>query len=119
MNVEVVGSQSEVVASCVLLGCMILIIIGFIVFVWWDLKRPRPDRPANDDYEHQVRIVQLENGQYVVQRFNTVTLEWRSKVFGKTHFNNLEDAKQEKAKQVKELIDDAGYYIKRVVPDDE
>ena len=119
MKVELIGPQSDVVACCILAGCCLLLMIWFFVFIRWDLKRPRPNRPDDHDYEHQVRIVQLENGLYVVQKFNTVTLEWHSQVFGNTHFKNLEDAKKEKAKQVKELLDEAGYYIKRVVPEDE
>lgn len=72
------------------------------------------DDPADDDFENQVRIVELENGIFSVQVWDTLRREW-TYPFGHHQFNTLELAKQDKESRVAELKREAGYRFKRVV----
>ena len=72
--------------------------------------------PTEKDFEKKVRIVELLNGQFVVERYNEVTLEWEMPyVIGKTHFSSVHEAEKLKADLIKEMVERAGYRVKRVV----
>ena len=97
-------------------------IIGFILLAAWAVAvfvlsrrgNPLTDRPQDDDFEHQVRIVELENGIFSVQVWNAWTREW-DYPFGRHQFDTLELAKKDKESRVAELKREAGYRFKRVV----
>ncbi len=90
------------------------IFVAVLVFVLIDHKKHTADWPADDDFEHQVRIVELENGIYIIQVWQKWKNEWEAP-FGPHHFNTLDAAKKEKERRIEGLKSDAGYRFKRVV----
>lgn len=91
-----------------------LIFIVVLVIALIDDKKHKADYPADDDFEHQVRIVELENGTFSVQVWNKWRDDWEYP-FGKHQFDTLELAKKDKERRVAGLKRDAGYRFKRVV----
>ena len=71
------------------------------------------DYPADDDFEHQVRLVELENGIYSIQVWR-YGHEWEAP-FGHHQFHTLDEAKADKERRIEELKREAGYRFKRVV----
>ncbi|WP_405325741.1 hypothetical protein [Fibrobacter sp.] len=90
------------------------IFVAVLVFVIIDHKKQTADHPSDNDFEHQVRIVELENGIFIIQVWQKWKNEWEAP-FGPHHYNTLADAKKEKERRIEELKRDAGYRFKRVV----
>lgn len=90
------------------------IFVVILVFVLIDHKKHKADCPADDDFDNQVRIVELENGIFSVQVWDTLRCEWNYP-FGHHQFNTLELAKKDKESRIAELKREAGYRFKRVV----
>jgi hypothetical protein len=90
------------------------IFVVILVFVLIDHRKHTADYPADDDFEHQVRIVELENGIFSVQVWNKWRGDWEYP-FGRHQFDTLEIAKKDKERRVAGLKRDAGYRFKRVV----
>jgi hypothetical protein len=90
------------------------IFVAVLVYVIIDHKKQTADHPSGDDFEHQVRIVELENGTYIIQVWEDWRDEWETP-FGPHHFNTLDEAKKEKERRIEGFKRDAGYRFKRVV----
>lgn len=89
------------------------IFVAVLVFVLIDHKKHTADWPADDDFEHQVRIVELENGIYSIQVWR-YGHEWEYP-FGHHQFPTLGEAKADKERRIEERKREAGYRFKRVV----
>lgn len=91
------------------------IVVAGIVIVLLDHRKHKSQEPSDDDdFEHQVRIVELENGIFSVQVWDTLRRKW-DYPFGRHQFDTLELAKKDKESRVTELKREAGYRFKRVV----
>ena len=89
------------------------IVVAGIVIVLLDHRKHKSQEPSDDDFEHQVRIVELENGIFSVQVWDTLRRKW-DYPFGRHQFDTLELAKKDKESRVTELKREAGYRFKRV-----
>lgn len=90
------------------------IFVGVLVYAIVDHRKHKADYPSDDDFEHQVRIVELENGIFAVQEWNQWRSEWEYP-FDRPHFDKLDLAKKDKERRVAERKRKAGYRFKRVV----
>ena len=106
-------NDSNMVALSVCIAIFFIFVAG-LVFVLIDHKKHTADYPADDDFDHQVRIVELENGIYIIQVWQKWKNGWEAP-FGPHHYNTLADAKKEKERRIEELKREAGYRFKRVV----
>lgn len=106
-------------AGVLSLVMILAFLVGALVFERIEKRRAREEAermPTEKDFEKDVRIVELLNGQFVVERYNKVTLEWEMPyVIGKTHFKSVHEAEKRKADLIKEMVERAGYRVKRVV----
>ena len=106
-------------AGVLSLVMVLAFLVGALVFERIEKRRAREEAermPTEKDFEKDVRIVELLNGQFVVERYNKVTLEWEMPyVIGKTHFKTVHEAEKLKADLIKEMVERAGYRVKRVV----
>ena len=90
------------------------IFVVVLVFAMIDHRKHKADYPSDDDFEHQVRILELENGIFSVQVWDKWRGEWVYP-FGRHQFDTLEFAKKDKERRVAGLKREAGYRVKRVV----
>lgn len=106
-------NQSDLAAfgACV---AIFLIFITLLVYVIIDHRKHKADYPDDDDFDHQVRIIELENGIFCIQVWQKWKNEWEAP-FGPHQYNTLDEAKKEKARRIEGLKHDAGYRFKRVV----
>lgn len=95
---------------------VIAFVIAFVILTFVIIKdrKHKKEIPADDDFEHQVRIVELENGIFIIQVWQKWKNEWEAP-FGPHHFHSLDAAKKEKERRIEGLKSDAGYRFKRVV----
>lgn len=98
-------------STCLAVFFMFVAVLAILIV---DHKKHKEDCPSDDDFEHQVRIVELENGIFSVQVWNQLSREW-DYPFDRHQFDTLELAKKDKESRVAGLKHDAGYRFKRVV----
>jgi heme/copper-type cytochrome/quinol oxidase subunit 2 len=110
-------NQNEMCGLLFYFGPVVIVfVIVFVILTFVTIKdrKEAAKEPADDDFEHQVRIVELENGIFIIQVWQEWKRKWEAP-FGPHHYDTLEAAKKEKERRVEELKRDAGYRFKRVV----
>lgn len=70
------------------------------------------NNPSDGDFDHQVRVVELENGMYAIRVWDRDEHEWKAPVFSHL-YDTLEEALHDKAYRIKSLHEDDGYRFKR------
>ena len=98
-------------------------IVVNIVFFAKDRNKPDPtegireDLPTPDEFDRLFRIVQLHNGLFRIEEYNTDGEYWNSypTELGQFQFNTLKDAVARKAVLVQHKKEKAGYRAKRLV----